>query len=259
MWGSVTIPIGSCPRPGSGDFVSTFSSSVGETLQPSLLIVVGQPGVGRSSLINTLFSTAIVPEQRDRMGAAMDGYPQLATYVGDRVEGGVRLQINVAELLGYTSPARLQEEGYSTRLLDYLRQRHYECHRAECQPVREVAEIHDGLVHAVLYLVPPTFQQFSDAELELFRELQKLTLLVPVIPKADMYTAEELKSRKMMVGPGPRARSWNCRFGLNSKPMRSILFPTSFRATRIPGWPTSLRTFWYPSDARRGRDVIRRW
>lgn len=165
--------------------------------------------MGKSSLINTLFSSAIIPEERDRLGTA-EPHPQLAAFHGERVEGGVCLKVEATEVLGYTSPARLEEEGYAAGLLDWVRQRHYSCYENECQSDRNLDEAFDGLIHVVLYFVPPTFQQFSEAELDLFRALQKLTLLLPVLAKADMYTPRELKSRKMMLRAQFKASTMEC-------------------------------------------------
>jgi septin family protein len=55
------------------------------------------------------------------------------------------------------------------------------------------------LFDAIFYFIPRTFERFSDAEISLFRELQQLAPLIPIISKADMYTDEELTRTKLSV------------------------------------------------------------
>lgn len=108
------------------------------------------------------------------------------------------LDVEVSELLGYGSD-RLADKAYSMQILELLKRRHQMCHQTERDKVESIVPQTTNLIHAVLYFVPPTFMQFSASEIALFRDLQQLTLVVPVISKADIYTAAELKDKKLLV------------------------------------------------------------
>lgn len=148
--------------------------------------------MGKSTLFNTLLQTTVIPAIRNRDSADFE----TAVYYGTRTEGGVTLDIEVTEILGYGSE-RLADRNYSSKIVEFLRQRHLECHKMESAfPRGNGAE---RLVHSVFYFVPPTFMQFSADEILLFKELQQMSLLVPLISKADIYTAHELKEKKLLV------------------------------------------------------------
>lgn len=152
--------------------------------------------MGKRTFINCLFGSEIIPSEGEH---ANTGGSICKEYGGGRVEGGVRLEIKVEKVLGFDSAQSLDDPEYFERLLAKLEENHREAHLAEGSPDRNLAKAFDKLYHAVIYFISPTFLQFTRAEIRLLSELQKLTLVVPVLAKADMYTAEELRRKKISV------------------------------------------------------------
>ena len=165
--------------------------------------MIGQPGVGRSSFVNTFFSEIIVPSERQREAERCS----LVVHRTTRIEGGVRLDIEITEVLGFSSPAKLADSEFTEKLLDHLKSYHLSVFNKEHSATRHLEDCHDDLIHAVLYFIPPTFSQFTKAEMLFFKELQKLSIVVPIISKADMYTSYELEHKKMLV---PDALLFHC-------------------------------------------------
>jgi septin 7 len=159
------------------------------------ILLIGAPGVGKSTFINTLFNSEIIPSERNRTA---DDF-QTAIFCGALGEGGITLEVEVIELLGYNSAARLSNQKYSQQILQLFQDRFQCCYEAENSFPRDLKTALNQAINAIIYFVPPTFTQFTTDEIALFRELQQAALLIPVIAKADMYTEEELKDRKLLV------------------------------------------------------------
>lgn len=171
-------------------------------ISSSLPLSLGTPGVGKSTLINALFGQPnLMPSNRIRQTTDGLGVAQTASYFGSCQEGGVQLSIHLLEALNFVAPAQQLAEGseYRSRLLTLLKDRHREAFQRERASERQVHRMHEGLIHAVLYWVPPTFRQFGKAEMSFFREISQLSLLVPIIGKADLYTESELRHLKLLV------------------------------------------------------------
>lgn len=117
----------------------------------------------------------------------------------------MRLAVTVNQVQGFHSAQSLDDPAYLKTLLDEVEQRHRRAFLAESQANRDASRVFDQLYHAVIYFISPTFHHFTPAEIALLAGLQKLTLVVPVIAKADMYTAEELQEQKISIRSQLRA------------------------------------------------------
>ena len=111
----------------------------------------------------------------------------------------MRLAITVSKVQGFHSAQSLDDPAYLGALLSEVEQRHRRAFLAESRADRDASRVFDQLYHAVIYFIPPTLLRFTPAEIALLAGLQKLTLVVPVVAKADMYTAEELQERKISI------------------------------------------------------------
>lgn len=152
--------------------------------------------------MNALFGQLnLMPADRIRQTAGGLDIAQTASYFGSCQEGGVQLSVHLLEALNFAAPAQqlAEDSEYRGRLLTLLKDRQREAFRRERAPGRQAHRTHEGLIHAVLYWVPPTFRQFERAEISFFREISQLSILIPIIGKADLYTEGELKHLKLLV------------------------------------------------------------
>ena len=174
--------------------------------------MIGEAGVGKTTFINTLFNKLIIPndhiENRYDQSTDKDSI-RVTTHTALSTEGGIKLQVEVSKVLDYTSASKLNDEQFFEKLVDLVKQRHVKVYQREMRAVdkssvgEDVAccktEHHNCLFNAILYFIPPTFSQFTKQELKLFHELQEMSIVIPIISKADMYTVDELKDLKLLV------------------------------------------------------------
>lgn len=102
-------------------------------------------------------------------------------------------------MLGVNSAAQFADDAFLEGVLRVVRDRHVQCYREEARTSRDASACFDALYSAVLYFIPPTFTHFLAGELRLIQSLQQMTLFVPIISKADMYTPAELAVQKETV------------------------------------------------------------
>lgn len=150
--------------------------------------------MGKASTINTLFNKTVIPLERERLVDEND--MMVAQHNCQCIEGGISLNVNITELLNYDSPARLKDRILLESIVNHLTRKHQEKYQNESTiPRSHPSELYD----AVLYFIPPTFKQFTAQEISLIREIQRVSIFVPIISKADMYLPEELKEKKLLV------------------------------------------------------------
>ena len=157
------------------------------------LLVVGESGLGKSSLINSMFWTDLL---------CKDDYDDLVPGViqSSRVslqEGEVKLDLNILHLPGYgdnIDNTRCWEpirEFISQQFESYLQQ--------ETRLDRAGLTIPDPRVHACLYFISPVGHGLKPLDIEFMRTFQDSVNIIPILAKADTYTAGEQKMFKNKV------------------------------------------------------------
>lgn len=109
------------------------------------------------------------------------------------------MNIRAFELTGFTSASRLAEPRFYRSIIDLVRRPLEDVFEEECSPIRRPSNRFEGVFHAVLYLIPPSSVGLTPFERELLTELQEMTMVIPILTKADMYTMEELQTKKTLV------------------------------------------------------------
>lgn len=139
------------------------------------MAVVGRRGLGASTLVNSLFGVPLVDKKR---------LNAVSVTRNEVVEGDVCLEISVATY---------HEPGVDA-LVEHIDRANREYFDNELGLFRLFK---DNRVHVCMYLLPSDV--LTDAEIQDMHVLSHRCNLVPVIPKADMYTPEELAERKSVV------------------------------------------------------------
>ena len=160
------------------------------------LMVVGESGLGKSTLINTLFNTNLYGS-----GGSMKqpkDIPQtvrIQNMSADIEENGVRLRLNVVDTPGFGDNVNNEDgwrpilEDIDTRFDSYL--------ESENKAVR--ADISDARIHACLYFIQPTGHSLKPIDIDFMRKLHHKVNLIPVVAKADTLTDDELISFKRRI------------------------------------------------------------
>eukprot|EP00834_Sanchytrium_tribonematis_P002114 NODE_59_length_28102_cov_0.971110.p11 type:complete len:361 gc:universal NODE_59_length_28102_cov_0.971110:3422-2340(-) len=161
------------------------------------IMVVGASGVGKTTFINTLFQTDLIP-YGDYMDDAFRRSQQtkhtvdIAVHRAEIEEKGFRVHLNIVETNGFGDYCNNTEAW--TPIVEFLDGQHESYLRQEMQPMRD--DILDGRVHACLYFIRPTGHGLSQLDINTMKLLGSRVNLIPVIPKADTFTKKELAEFK---------------------------------------------------------------
>ncbi|KAI9816198.1 MAG: Cell division control protein 3 [Pycnora praestabilis] len=161
------------------------------------VMVVGESGLGKSTLVNTLFNTSLYPP-KERKGPSLDIIPKtvsIQSISADIEENGVRLRLTVVDTPGFGDFVNNDDswrpivENIDSRFDAYL--------DAENKVNR--MNIVDNRVHACVYFIQPTGHSLKPLDIEVMRRLHTKVNLIPVIAKADTLTDEEIASFKQRI------------------------------------------------------------
>ena len=160
-------------------------------------ISLGESGLGKSTLVNTLFNTSLYPP-RDRKGPSLDIIPKtvsIQSISADIEEAGVRLRLTVVDTPGFGDFVNNDESWRP--IVDNIEQRYDAYLDAENKVNR--MNIVDNRIHACVFFIQPTGHSLKPLDIEVMRRLHNKVNLIPVIAKADTLTDEEIASFKSRV------------------------------------------------------------
>uniref|UniRef100_A0A8C0EHA8 Septin n=1 Tax=Bubo bubo TaxID=30461 RepID=A0A8C0EHA8_BUBBB len=190
----------------SGTFLFPFSDSAGYVGFANLpnqvhrksvkkgfeftLMVVGESGLGKSTLINSLFLTDLYPE-RYIPGAAekIERTVQIEASTVEIEERGVKLRLTVVDTPGYGDAINSQD-CFSPSSLRYVH---------DTQSGLNRRHIIDNRVHCCFYFISPFGHGLKPLDVEFMKALHGKVNIVPVIAKADTLTLKERERLKRRV------------------------------------------------------------
>ena len=155
------------------------------------LLVVGESGVGKSSVIKALYQNQ-AKDKRDNSVKSTDQFEiQKVTIAGDAMD----VNFLIAEAPGFgdldSSDVFNKIESYISSHLDS----YFEAELSVNQ-----SKISDTRVGACLYFLNHSGHGVKTRDMELLKRLHKLVTIVPVIGKADTCTRQEVDVFKQQVG-----------------------------------------------------------
>ncbi|KGQ09320.1 Cell division control protein 3 [Beauveria bassiana D1-5] len=161
------------------------------------VMVVGESGLGKSTLVNTLFNTSLYPP-KERKGPSLDIIPKTVTIQSisaDIEEAGVRLRLTVVDTPGFGDFVNNDESWRP--ITDNIEQRYDAYLDAENKVNR--MNIVDNRIHACVFFIQPTGHSLKPLDIEVMRRLHTKVNLIPVIAKSDTLTDEEIASFKARI------------------------------------------------------------
>ena len=160
-------------------------------------ILLGESGLGKSTLVNTLFNTSLYPP-KERKGPSMDIIPKtvsIQSISADIEENGVRLRLTVVDTPGFGD--FVNNDDSWRPIVENIEQRFDAYLDAENRVNR--MNILDNRVHACVYFIQPTGHSLKPLDIEVMRRLHTKVNLIPVIAKSDTLTDEEIAEFKQRV------------------------------------------------------------
>ncbi|XP_040845811.1 septin-9 isoform X5 [Ochotona curzoniae] len=153
------------------------------------IMVVGQSGLGKSTLINTLFKSKI--SRKSVQPAAEERIPktvEIKSITHDIEEKGVRMKLTVIDTPGFGD--HINNENCWQPIMKFINDQ-YEKYLQEEVNINRKKRIPDTRVHCCLYFIPATGHSLRPLDIEFMKRLSKVVNIVPVIAKADTLTLEE--------------------------------------------------------------------
>ncbi|KIH90313.1 cell division control protein 3 [Sporothrix brasiliensis 5110] len=161
------------------------------------VMVVGESGLGKSTLVNTLFNTSLYPP-KERKGPSLDIIPKTVTIQSisaDIEEAGVRLRLTVVDTPGFGDFVNNDESWRP--IVDNIEQRFDAYLDAENKVNR--MNIVDNRIHACVFFIQPTGHSLKPLDIEVMKRLHTKVNLIPVIAKSDTLTDEEITAFKRRI------------------------------------------------------------
>ncbi|CEH17779.1 probable cell division control protein cdc3 [Ceraceosorus bombacis] len=159
-------------------------------------MVVGESGLGKSTLINTLFNTRLYPRKEiPPPHAERPKTVAIESISADIDENGVRLRLTVVDTPGFGDFVN-NDESWKP-IVDNIESR-FDAYLEQENRVNR-AKLVDNRVHACLYFVQPTGHALRPIDIEFMRRLHQKVNLIPVIAKSDTLTDEEILSFKQRI------------------------------------------------------------
>jgi septin 7 len=157
----------------------------------------GESGLGKSTLVNTLFNTSLYPP-KERKPPSLDISPKtvsIQSISADIEENGVRLRLTVVDTPGFGD--FVNNDVSWGPIIENIEQRYDAYLEAENKVNR--TNIVDNRIHACVYFIQPTGHSLKPLDVEVMRRLHTKVNLIPVIAKADTLTDDEVLAFKQRV------------------------------------------------------------
>ncbi|CED83071.1 probable cdc12-septin [Phaffia rhodozyma] len=161
------------------------------------VMVVGESGLGKTTLINTLFSTELSQPKnyRQRFSKQLDKTTEVDIIKAELEEKAFKVKLTVIDTPGFGDYVNNRDSWGP--IVEFVDDQHEMFMRQEQQPQRE--EKADLRVHACLYFVRPTGHTLKPLDIEIMKRLGTRVNLIPVVAKADTLTPEDLAIFKQRI------------------------------------------------------------
>ncbi|CAF0823378.1 unnamed protein product [Adineta steineri] len=160
------------------------------------LMVVGESGLGKATLINSLFLTDLYPERH--ILTAQEKIRQAVKIEASTVEieeRGVKVRLTVVDTPGYADSINTTDCYKS--ILNYIDNQFERYLNDESGLNRR--NISDNRVHCLFYFISPFTRGLKLLDIECMKALHHKVNIVPIIAKADALTPEELVQMKQNI------------------------------------------------------------
>lgn len=160
------------------------------------LMIVGESGLGKSTLVNSLFLTdlypeRVVPDAVERQKSSL----KLDASTVEIEERGVKLRLTVVDVPGFGDA--IDNSNSFNSILEYIDEQYERYLRDESGLNRR--NIVDNRVHCCFYFISPFGHGLKPLDIEFMKKLHQKVNIVPVIAKSDVLTKKEINRLKLRI------------------------------------------------------------
>jgi len=160
------------------------------------LMVLGESGLGKSTLINSLFLTDLYPDRVVPNAAEkIKKTVQLDASTVEIEERGVKLRLTVVDTPGFGDA--IDNTDSFQQIIRYIDQQFERYLTDESGLNRK--NIIDNRVHCCFYFISPYGHGLKPLDIEVMRQLSHKVSIVPVIAKSDCLTQAEIGALKTKI------------------------------------------------------------
>ncbi|XP_032609297.2 septin-14 [Hylobates moloch] len=157
------------------------------------ILCVGETGIGKSTLIGTLFNTNLKDNKSSHFYSNVG--LQIQTY--ELQESNVQLKLTVVETVGYGD--QIDKKASYQPIVDYIDAQFEAYLQEELKIKRSLFEYHDSRIHACLYFISPTGHSLKSLDLLTMKNLDSKVNIIPLIAKADTISKNDLQTFKNKI------------------------------------------------------------
>uniref|UniRef100_A0A8C0PUW8 Septin 10 n=1 Tax=Canis lupus familiaris TaxID=9615 RepID=A0A8C0PUW8_CANLF len=157
------------------------------------ILCVGETGIGKSTLIDTLFNTNF----EDHESSHFCPHVRLKAQTYELHESNVRLKLTIVNTVGFGDQIN-KEESYQP-IVDYIDAQFEAYLQEELKIKRSLFNYHDSRIHVCLYFISPTGHSLKTLDLLTMKSLDSKVNIIPVIAKADAISKAELQKFKIKL------------------------------------------------------------
>ncbi|KAL8943683.1 MAG: hypothetical protein Q9216_000882 [Gyalolechia sp. 2 TL-2023] len=161
------------------------------------IMVAGESGLGKTTFINTLFSTTIknYADHRRRHAKQVDKTVEIEITKAELEEKFFKVRLTVIDTPGFGDYVNNRDSWMP--IIEFLDDQHESYMLQEQQP-RRIDKI-DLRVHACLYFIRPTGHTLKPLDIEVMKRLSSRVNLIPVVAKADTLSPADLARFKHRI------------------------------------------------------------
>uniref|UniRef100_A0A2K6S3Y0 Septin n=1 Tax=Saimiri boliviensis boliviensis TaxID=39432 RepID=A0A2K6S3Y0_SAIBB len=156
------------------------------------ILCVGETGIGKSTLIDTLFNTNL----KDNKSSHFYSNVSLQIHTYELQESNVQLKLTVVETVGYGD--QMNKEASYQPIVDYIDAQFEAYLQEELKIKRSLFDYHDSRVHVCLYFISPTGHSLKSLDLLTMKNLDSKNI-IPLIAKADTVSKNDLQTFKRKI------------------------------------------------------------
>lgn len=159
------------------------------------LMVVGESGLGKSTLINSLFLSDLYSKEYPGPSLRIKKTVQVEHAKVQIKEGGVQLTLTIVDTPGFGDA--VDNSNCWQPVVNYIDSRFEEFLNSESRVNRR--QIADTRVHCCLYFIAPSGHGLKPLDIEFMKRLHEKVNIIPLIAKADTLTTEECYHFKKQI------------------------------------------------------------